>query len=81
MGHRSTCTSRLIAAIIDECRRATTSSRTTSRANNPRAQALYERLGYVVYGQQPEEWDQQDDDGNVYRYRTVENLMYRVLEG
>lgn len=47
--------------------------------NNPRAQALYERLGYVAYGSRPEEWDEQADDGSVSRYRTVCTLMGKEL--
>jgi ribosomal protein S18 acetylase RimI-like enzyme len=43
--------------------------------NNPRARALYERLGYVAYGSRPQEWDEQADDGSVGRYRTVCTLM------
>ena len=35
---------------------------------NPRARALYERLGYVAYGEQAESWDQDAPDGTVRRY-------------
>ena len=31
--------------------------------NNPRARALYERLGYVAYGSAPESWDEDAPDG------------------
>jgi ribosomal protein S18 acetylase RimI-like enzyme len=47
--------------------------------NNPRAQALYERLGYVAYGSRPEEWDEQAGDGSVARYRTTCTLMRKEL--
>ncbi len=43
--------------------------------NNPRARALYERLGYVAYGREPDSWDQQTSDGVVYRYETVCTLL------
>ena len=38
---------------------------------NPRARALYERLGYVAYGAAPESWDEDAPDGSVVRYETV----------
>jgi ribosomal protein S18 acetylase RimI-like enzyme len=47
--------------------------------NNPRARALYQRLGYIAYGSRPEEWDEQADDGSVRRYRTVCTLMRKEL--
>jgi ribosomal protein S18 acetylase RimI-like enzyme len=47
--------------------------------DNPRAQKLYERLGYVAYDRQPESWDQQDGDGHVYRYETMCTLMRKEL--
>ena len=39
--------------------------------SNPRARALYERLGYVAYGAAPESWDEDAPDGSVVRYETV----------
>lgn len=39
--------------------------------SNPRARALYERLGYVAYDERLEAWDQQNPDGSVVRYETV----------
>nr|WP_203590851.1 GNAT family N-acetyltransferase [Streptomyces sp. SID13031] len=39
--------------------------------SNPRALALYERLGYVAYDERLEAWDQQESDGSVARYETV----------
>lgn len=47
--------------------------------NNPRARALYERLGYVVYGSAPESWDEDAPDGSVVRYETVCTLMRKEL--
>ena len=47
--------------------------------DNPRARALYERLGYVGYDSRPEEWDEQAGDGSVSRYRTVCTLMRKEL--
>ena len=46
---------------------------------NPRARALYERLGYVAYGRKPEAWDEQAEDGSVRRYETVCTLMRKEL--
>jgi ribosomal protein S18 acetylase RimI-like enzyme len=47
--------------------------------NNPRAQALYERLGYVAYGSRPEEWYEEADDGSVTNYHTMCTLMRKAL--
>jgi GNAT superfamily N-acetyltransferase len=47
---------------------------------NPRARALYERLGYVAYDRRPDAWDQQAPDGTVYRYKTTCALMRKDLE-
>jgi ribosomal protein S18 acetylase RimI-like enzyme len=46
---------------------------------NPRACALYERLGYAAYGREPEAWDEQAEDGSVRRYETVCTLMRKEL--
>jgi ribosomal protein S18 acetylase RimI-like enzyme len=46
---------------------------------NPRARALYERLGYVAYGRKPEGWDEQAPDGSIARYETVCTLMRKAL--
>lgn len=46
---------------------------------NPRARALYERLGYVACGRQPDGWDVQAPDGSVTRYETVCTLMRKEL--
>jgi ribosomal protein S18 acetylase RimI-like enzyme len=47
--------------------------------NNPRARALYERLGYVAYGRKPEAWDEDAPDGSIRRYETVCTLMHKEL--
>jgi ribosomal protein S18 acetylase RimI-like enzyme len=47
--------------------------------NNPRARALYERLGYVAYDREPDSWDQQTEDGVVYRYETICTLLRKEL--
>lgn len=46
---------------------------------NPRARALYERLGYVAYGREPASWDAQSRDGSLTRYETVCTLMRKEL--
>ena len=47
--------------------------------NNPRARALYERLGYLAYGREPQSWDEEGPDGSVTRYETVCTLMHKEL--
>ena len=47
---------------------------------NPRARALYERLGYVAYGSAPESWDEDAPDGSVVRYETVCIWMRKELD-
>lgn len=47
--------------------------------SNPRARALYERLGYVAYGRAPDSWDEQASDGTIVRYETVCTLMRKDL--
>lgn len=47
--------------------------------NNPRALALYERLGYVPYGKEAASWDQENPDGTLTRYETVCTLLYKEL--
>lgn len=47
--------------------------------DNPRARALYERLGYVAYGSRPEAWYVDAPDGTVTRYETVCTLMRKRL--
>ncbi|MGW5733419.1 MULTISPECIES: GNAT family N-acetyltransferase [Streptomyces] len=47
--------------------------------SNPRARALYERLGYVAYDRQPDLWDERAPDGSVRRYETMCTLMRKEL--
>ncbi|MFD6275104.1 GNAT family N-acetyltransferase [Streptomyces sp. NPDC060209] len=47
--------------------------------NSPRARALYERLGYVAYGREPDAWDEEGPDGSVRRRETMCVLMRRDL--
>lgn len=47
--------------------------------SNPRARALYERLGYVVYGREPASWDEEAPDGTITRYQTMCTLMRKEL--
>ncbi|MGW7434042.1 GNAT family N-acetyltransferase [Streptomyces sp. NPDC054861] len=47
--------------------------------DNPRARALYERLGYVVYGREPEAWDEEGPDGSIRRHETMCTLMRKSL--
>jgi ribosomal protein S18 acetylase RimI-like enzyme len=47
--------------------------------SNPRARALYERLGYVAYGREPDGWDEEAPDGSVTRYETMCTLMRKEL--
>jgi ribosomal protein S18 acetylase RimI-like enzyme len=47
--------------------------------SNPRARALYERLGYVAYGREPASWDTEAPDGSLTRYETVCTLMRKEL--
>jgi ribosomal protein S18 acetylase RimI-like enzyme len=47
---------------------------------NPRARALYERLGYTAFDHQPAAWDVEGPDGSVQRYRTSCTLMRKALD-
>ena len=47
--------------------------------DNPRARALYERLGYVVFDTRPDSWDQEAPDGTLRRYETVCAIMAKDL--
>jgi ribosomal protein S18 acetylase RimI-like enzyme len=47
--------------------------------NNPRAQRLYESLGYVRYGQRNDGWEHDGPNGTVERYETVIALMRKML--
>ncbi|MFB6888021.1 GNAT family N-acetyltransferase [Kitasatospora sp. NPDC056327] len=47
--------------------------------DNPRARALYERLGYRAFGREPDSWDVEAEDGSLRRYETMCTLMRRDL--
>jgi ribosomal protein S18 acetylase RimI-like enzyme len=47
--------------------------------SNPRARALYERLGYVACGREPASWDTDAPDGTITRYETICTLMRKEL--
>ncbi|MBT2443918.1 GNAT family N-acetyltransferase [Streptomyces sp. ISL-36] len=47
--------------------------------DNPRARALYERLGYVAYDRKPDAWDEEGPDGLIRRYETMCVLMRKDL--
>lgn len=63
-------------ALVEECERRI-QARGVQRieigaeTNNPRAQALYERLGYVAYAEKPGGWDHELPDGSTVRYETT----------
>lgn len=46
---------------------------------NPRARALYERLGYLVHDRRPEEWDVQGPDGTPRRHEAMCTVMRKDL--
>ncbi|MFE3518660.1 GNAT family N-acetyltransferase [Streptomyces sp. NPDC059166] len=46
---------------------------------NPRARALYERLGYVAYDHRPDSWEVQGPDGTLRRHDTMCTLMRKTL--
>lgn len=47
--------------------------------DNPRARALYERLGYAAFGSEPDAWDVEEPDGTLRRYETMCTLMGKDL--
>jgi ribosomal protein S18 acetylase RimI-like enzyme len=47
--------------------------------DNPRARALYERLGYRAYGDKREEWDAEGADGVTVRHATMCTVMRKTL--
>ncbi|MFD5397369.1 GNAT family N-acetyltransferase [Streptomyces sp. NPDC127097] len=70
----------LIAAAEDRIRdRGVHRAELAVEVGNPRARALYERLGYRAYGRRPEAWDEQGPDGAVRRHETMCTLMRKEL--
>jgi ribosomal protein S18 acetylase RimI-like enzyme len=49
--------------------------------DNPRARALYERLGYEPFGEAVDGWEHQDEHGKVSWYSTIVTLMRHRLAG
>jgi ribosomal protein S18 acetylase RimI-like enzyme len=47
--------------------------------SNPRARALYDRLGYVARGRALESWNEQAPDGTIFRYETMCTQMRKSL--
>ncbi|MFI9394001.1 GNAT family N-acetyltransferase [Streptomyces bauhiniae] len=47
--------------------------------DNPRAHALYERLGYVAHDRRPDAWDEQAPDGTMRRHETICTVMRKDL--
>jgi ribosomal protein S18 acetylase RimI-like enzyme len=47
--------------------------------SNPRARALYERLGYEAFAEEKDGWESQDPDGRRYWKETRLTLMRRRL--
>ncbi|MFI0818573.1 GNAT family N-acetyltransferase [Streptomyces sp. NPDC021098] len=47
--------------------------------NNPRARALYERLGYAAYDRAPDAWDEERPDELIRRHETMCVLMRKGL--
>ncbi|MFI6107612.1 GNAT family N-acetyltransferase [Streptomyces sp. NPDC051310] len=47
--------------------------------DNVRARALYERLGYVAHGREPDAWDEEGPDGSIHRHETMCVLMRKGL--
>lgn len=46
---------------------------------NPRARALYGRLGYLAYGREPDSWEEEGPDGTITRHDTMLTLMRKEL--
>jgi ribosomal protein S18 acetylase RimI-like enzyme len=49
--------------------------------SNPRARALYERLGYVEFDRETQSWTDQAADGRFVRYETPCALLRKELRG
>lgn len=70
----------LIGALEDRIRaRAITLAELSVELDNPRARALYERLGYTVAGERLEFWDTENADGAVMRHETVCAVLRKLL--
>lgn len=70
----------LIGALEDRAReRGFPTAMLLVEDDNPRALALYQRLGYAVVGEEIAEWDAEDADGRPYRHRTACRVLERSL--
>jgi ribosomal protein S18 acetylase RimI-like enzyme len=70
----------LIAAAEERIRRrGLTVARMGVGDGNPRARALYERLGYEELGQRAVSWEEDAADGSLSIYRTVVTEMDKTL--
>ena len=47
--------------------------------DNPRAQTLYERLGYIACGERSASWESLREDGSRFLYETVLTDMRKPL--
>jgi len=47
--------------------------------DNPRAQRLYQRLGYHVFGNEPDEWDELASDGTIVTHRAMCTILSKLL--
>lgn len=47
---------------------------------NPRARALYERLGFVAFDSRPDAWDEEAPDGTIRRHATICTIMAKELQ-
>jgi ribosomal protein S18 acetylase RimI-like enzyme len=72
--------SRMIAVAEDRIRqRGLTIAMMGVEDNNPRAQALYERLGYRPTGREKESWIETDQQGKRFLYETEVTLLSKEL--
>ncbi|HUQ39592.1 MAG TPA: GNAT family N-acetyltransferase [Acidimicrobiales bacterium] len=75
---RGLCTQLMAEAERRIAARGLTEAKLGVEEDNPRARALYERLGYVECGSEPESWDHLVD-GKVERYETVCTVLRKPL--
>ncbi len=71
---------RLIRAAESRIRaRGLARARLSVEPDNPRARALYERLGYIPHGERPASWQAEREDGSLFTYETVLTDMEKSL--
>jgi ribosomal protein S18 acetylase RimI-like enzyme len=71
---------RLIAALEDRIRaRGLPWAMLGVEDSNPRARALYDRLGYEACGREQASWPEADGQGNAFTYHTELTLMRKRL--